>query len=163
MIAQYVGGNHRHWDQHLPEIAFAVNTSVHESTKSAAAEILFGRNLANSGTNYTEHPMFSPLGGDNWKEIWKKAKENNEKSSERQRHHYSLRRKKWTPPIRFLVWRRERPQSSAVEKFTHKLAEKFSGPYTVTGIIHGNIVEIIDDKERKIKVHIQDLKNVYQI
>lgn len=45
MIAQNAGENHRLWDQYLAEIAFAINTAVHETTKHSAAQIIFGRNL----------------------------------------------------------------------------------------------------------------------
>lgn len=32
MIASYVGENHKHWDKHLPEFRFALNSAIHEST-----------------------------------------------------------------------------------------------------------------------------------
>ncbi len=31
MIASYVGSRHKHWDKHLPEFRFALNSAVHES------------------------------------------------------------------------------------------------------------------------------------
>lgn len=45
MIAQYTGNDHWHWDTHLAEIAFAINTAKNEASGFAQVEILFGKNL----------------------------------------------------------------------------------------------------------------------
>lgn len=38
LIAQQVESHHRHWDNYLPEVAFAINTAIHKSTKFTTAE-----------------------------------------------------------------------------------------------------------------------------
>lgn len=45
MIAQQTGSDHRHWDHHLAEIAFAINTAANESSKFTPAEVIFGKNI----------------------------------------------------------------------------------------------------------------------
>ena len=42
MIAQYVQGNQRSWDEHIPELSFAINTSQHMSTGYSPALLNFG-------------------------------------------------------------------------------------------------------------------------
>lgn len=39
MIASYVEEQHKHWDHYLPEIQFALNTAVHESTGITPAKL----------------------------------------------------------------------------------------------------------------------------
>lgn len=44
--------------------------------------------------------------------------------------------------------------ASAIDNFTYKLAEKFSGPYTVTSIIQANIVDIKDERGKALRAHV---------
>jgi len=45
MIAQYVGRNHRHWDQRIATLQFAYNTARHEATGYTPAFLNHGREL----------------------------------------------------------------------------------------------------------------------
>ncbi|KAL2086044.1 hypothetical protein ACEWY4_017103 [Coilia grayii] len=39
MLSSYVGNQHKLWDMHLPELRFAINTAVQESTSHSPAEL----------------------------------------------------------------------------------------------------------------------------
>lgn len=41
-IASYVRENHKHWDKHLPEFCFALNSAIHKSTGVTPAELNLG-------------------------------------------------------------------------------------------------------------------------
>lgn len=45
MISAYVDDNHKKWDQHLPELRFAINSAVQESIGMSPAELHLGRKL----------------------------------------------------------------------------------------------------------------------
>ena len=45
MIASYVADNHKHWDQHLANFRFAINSAVQETTGVTPAELNLGRTL----------------------------------------------------------------------------------------------------------------------
>ncbi|XP_061386188.1 uncharacterized protein LOC133321108 [Musca vetustissima] len=157
MIAHNTGTDHRNWDQYLPEISFAINTAVSESSKYSPAEVVFGHNPITPNTLHL--PTLNPPRNNNmYKELWKNVKENRRKASHTQQHYYNLRRRIWTPATGSEVWVRERQLSSAAENFNQKLAPKYSGPYVVSSVIHPNIVEVRDEKGKTKRVSLQDLK-----
>lgn len=39
MTALYIGNNHKHWNKHLPEFHFALNSAINESTGVTPAEL----------------------------------------------------------------------------------------------------------------------------
>lgn len=43
MIAQYVNDNHRKWDEYIPELMFALNTAMHNSTCFSPAFLNYSR------------------------------------------------------------------------------------------------------------------------
>src|SRR5436190_4810744 len=46
MVAQYVGQDHRAWDEHIPALQFAYNTAPHDATGYTPAYLNCGRELA---------------------------------------------------------------------------------------------------------------------
>lgn len=51
-IRSYIKENHKHWDQELSKIGFALRTSVHKVTGYSPALLTFGRELPGTGTYY---------------------------------------------------------------------------------------------------------------
>lgn len=54
MMAAFVDNNHREWDNHIPQLEFAYNTSQSSVTGHAPAFLLFGRQLTPPGSWKTE-------------------------------------------------------------------------------------------------------------
>ena len=79
---------------------------------------------------------------DELKEIFKIVRQNLEKASQKQRYHYNLRHRNWTPKIADHVLVRQHPLSKAVDNFNAKLAPKFKCPYVVTEFTSPVIVRI---------------------
>ncbi|KAI8128731.1 hypothetical protein CVS40_1748 [Lucilia cuprina] len=153
---------HRLWDHHLAEIAFAINTAKHETTKQSAAEILFGRNLVAPRQVRREGnvPYEIPQKTISEKE-WLKIAETSAEASSKQKHYYDLRRREWFPKIGDQIYCRNHHLSSAVDHFAAKLAPKFSGPHKIVGKATNNILIVQMGKKRQ-NVHIQDVKPVHE-
>ncbi|KAL1262312.1 hypothetical protein QQF64_007577 [Cirrhinus molitorella] len=136
MIASYVDDNHNKWDQFLPEIRFAINSAIQETTGVTPAELHLGRKL--------EGPMDKVLHGSNLtpdtttydvishiQQLQSQVKESSRKAQHRQLRNYNKKRRDSTFKIKDRVWLRNFPQSSAQNKFSAKLAPKWKGPYRV--------------------------------
>lgn len=168
MIKIYLRENQKKWDEQLPEIQFAINTSVQESTGFSAAEMNFGRNLKppksffeDQTGNFFQSSPNPRQNNVNIEEILKIASKNLEKAQKKQARNFNRKRRNWSPKINELVYKREFPQSKAIDGFAAKLAPSFSGPYKVIGFLSPNVIEIQDEKKLKVyRVHLKDLKQV---
>ena len=135
IIAQFTGERHNRWDELLPEVMLAFNTSTSESTGYSPAFLTQGRNPRLPKTLYDDVTIGTGARcvrpeerADELKEIFKIVRHNLEKASQKQRHHYNLRHRKWTPKIGDQVLVRQHLLSKAVDNFNAKLAPKFKGP-----------------------------------
>ncbi|KAI7789793.1 hypothetical protein IRJ41_013744 [Triplophysa rosa] len=136
MMAAYVEGNHKRWDQFLPEFRFALNSGIQETTGFSPAELQLGRKL--------QGPMDKMLQGRNLTpdaapydvvhhlhHLRTQAKESSKKAKLRQLRNYNKTRREVTFKSKDRVWLRNFPQSSAQHHYTAKLAPKWKGPYRV--------------------------------
>ena len=168
MIASFLKDkSHQRWDDWIPELQFAYNTSKHEATGFTPAQLNFGRELMTPGTLLAEAGMKLPENESDKpakiEEMLEIAKQNLKKASNtHQAKYYNLRRREWSPQIGDRVYVKEHPKSSAAESYAAKLAAKYSGPYLISDFICPNIVIVVtpDSSEPVAKVHIQDLKPV---
>ncbi|XP_049308627.1 uncharacterized protein LOC125777581 [Bactrocera dorsalis] len=165
MIARRTKVDHRTWDHQLAEIAFAINTSQHDSTKTSAAEINFGytpatpKQIRKEGNVPDEEATTVPT----LTELCQEISHNLSTVAKRQKKYYDLRRRPWKPLIGEKVLKRDHPLSSAVNSFAQKLAPKYSGPYIVRKFKSTNTVELVNPNApggRTIHVHLQDLKQL---
>lgn len=136
MIASYVDDNHSKWDQFLPEMRFAMNTAIQETTGVTPAELQIGRKL--------HGPMDKILHGQNLipdntsydvvchiQQLKSQVQENCRRAQQRQLRNYNKKRREAGFKNKDRVWLRNFPQSSAQHKFSAKLAPKWKGPYRV--------------------------------
>lgn len=124
--------DHREWDTHVPEIACAIRTAVHQSTKYSPYFLNFGRNMITDGRHY-DVPNQSDFVEDatvkereaKMTEIRKVVKQNLIDAHARSAKTYNLR----TRPVNFTVgetvWKRNFGLSSAPNYITSKLLDKF--------------------------------------
>ncbi|XP_024868127.1 uncharacterized protein LOC112452239 [Temnothorax curvispinosus] len=162
MVAQYVGKNHRHWDEHLSPLQFAYNTARHDATGYTPAYLNHGWELVfphpedrRHATNAAPHQTRRRL-----EEAYEVVRVNLARAFQRQDAHYNLRRRDWRPRVEDLVWKREFPLSKKATGFNAKLAPRFTGPLEVRKIISPVIVDLRDTRGRWHRhVHVQDLKS----
>ncbi|XP_043865310.1 uncharacterized protein LOC122757410 [Drosophila mojavensis] len=124
MIAQYIEGHQSSWDELLPEITLAVNSSVADSTGFTHAFLMLGRDNRLPAALYDE---VTP--GSATKEIQPEAKEdrmreafdivrsNLHRASGDQGRHYNLRQRDWRPALGSEVLLRQHQLSNAAEGF----------------------------------------------
>lgn len=167
MIAQFSEQQHNKWDEFLPEMMLAINTSVSESTGYSPAFLTQGREPRLPKALYDEVTIGTgaenpdPVNrSKNLKEIFEIVKRNLIQSSVEQQRHYNLRRRQWKPRIGDLVLLKQHPLSKACDNFAAKLAPKFEGPYYVNKFISPVIVELRQRNHKTLKrtAHLSDLK-----
>jgi len=162
MIAQYVGPDHRHWDQRVPLLQFAYNTARHEATGYTPAYLNCGRELNSPHPNERRYPATTAEPEDIHRlleDAYEVVRTNEARAFQRQARHYNLRRRPWKPEIGAKVWKRLHPLSSKSDAFNAKLAPKYIGPLEVRRIPSPVIVDLRDEKGRWHRhVHVRDLK-----
>lgn len=143
IISSYLSDQHRKWDQYLPEVMFAINSSLHSSTGFSPAYLNFGREPRAPKTYYAERnngENASPPDTCVWsrhllklKELREVAESKLSKASAKQTYYYNLRRRDAKYKVGDLVLRRAHPQSAGAVGFASKLAPKYEGPYRIVG------------------------------
>lgn len=175
MIKQYIRTDHRRWDENLPELQFAINTAIQDSTGFSAAQLNFGRELRKPSSVFEDQEI--DLSGNapdaeslsaKISEMVELVRRNMAKAATQQAKYYNLRHRQWTPEIGEIVYRKLHPQSSAPNNFAAKLARLFDGPLIiVNNYISPTVLELKDISQgpqtNKIyRVHIKDIKSVDQ-
>lgn len=51
MLCCFAKGNHTHWDVHIPEFMFALNSLKHDATGYSPAELFLNRKIIGPGEN----------------------------------------------------------------------------------------------------------------
>ncbi|KAG7307441.1 hypothetical protein JYU34_007633 [Plutella xylostella] len=169
-VSTFVNNDHRTWDLNLPQIQFAINNSVNETTGYSPAFLVHGRELVTCGSHYLENDdskdmVFLPrdayaenLGhlagifGEVQAALWQAHAKNSQR--------YNLRRKDAEFNVGDIVWKRCYFQSDKDAYFAKKLAPK----YQKCRVKHKRspLVYILEDMNgRDLGVwHIKDLKIV---
>ncbi|KMQ83006.1 Uncharacterized protein F44E2.2 [Lasius niger] len=100
MISQYVEGDHKNWDEHLPALQFAHNTAVNDATGYTPAYLNHGRELATPHADEKTTTATEPS------EIRRQVEKAYEltrihlaRAFQRQEKYYNLRRRPWRPQI----------------------------------------------------------------
>lgn len=169
MMAIFVDEDHREWDLHLSEFAYAMNTTVHSSTRLTPAFLNFGRNprppLILKQSLEQQSPV-EPGNPQSWANrlqrlpaIYDLVHTHLDCANRRQARYYNKNRRNIAFKVGDLVVRRNRVLSSAVDQFAAKLAPKFTGPCRIEKIISPVVYELKDVENNRVsKVHIADLK-----
>lgn len=149
-IRAYIEQNERHnnWDEHIDEIAFALNSAVHSTTKYSPHQIVYGKPLAVDGHEHDEKYRET---ADNEKErnkvrkaIAEKVSQNLRSSYERNSARYNLRSRdvQYEPAER--VYRRNNKLSDLQNCYSAKLGLKYI-PCKIIRRVGSNVYEVSDD------------------
>lgn len=129
--------DHRDWDKEIRKIAFAINTSRHESTGYPPVYLNFGRFVPITGKYYgqvqdTEDIQLIPAERDQYftklkglSQLFEEVKERLHAAYKRNSTTYNLRRKDLNFKVGEKVWRRNKVLSDASKHFASKLAPKY--------------------------------------
>ncbi|XP_041449649.1 uncharacterized protein LOC121404381 [Drosophila obscura] len=171
MMAQYIEGDQRTWDDLLPELSLAINSSASDTTGFSPAFLVLGREPRLPGALYDEvtpgmgeeaepaHDKSTRL-----QEIFKVVQANTQRASQEQRRTYNLRRREWRPTLGTMVLLRQHHLSKASDGFAAKLAPKYDGPYKIVKFLSPNIVRLQTPQGRQGKTaSLMDLKEFHAV
>ncbi len=155
MIASYVGLHHHHWDQHLHEFRFALNSSVQESTGVTPAELNLNRLLRGPLDMVLQPQDIAP---DNsmynnvvqLQDLKDLVAKNLYKARLRQKRNYDRKRRELSFKVNDRVWMRSHPLSKAERKFSAKLAPKWQGPYRIIRRMGPLNYQVVQEKQERI-------------
>ena len=137
MVTSFFEGEHRTWDKYIPELTFAHNNAIQDSTGVSPAFLNFGRHpiaphtlrvreersaqeeLVQEAITKWEQRMCQLY---HLREI---AAQRSHKASERQAAYYDAHRRPVEFTVGDMVWKRNRILSSAIQGINAKLAPKF--------------------------------------
>lgn len=172
-VSTFIDNNdHRGWDQLLPQIQFAINSSVNEVTGFTPSFLVYGRELVTCGSHYidaecddVEDIVYQPRDAyaDNLgclSNIFNKVQSLLLQAHSRNSKTYNLRRLPAEFNVGDVVWKKTFYQSDKDKRFSKKLAPKYL-KCKVIGKRSPLVYELSDDAGNNIGCwHIKDLKLV---
>ena len=169
MIAMFVENDHRDWDVHVHKFAFALNTSIHASTKISPSFLNFGRDPRGlKKLSQSTDPSFSlNTRREDWSDrmarlpaIYDEVHRNLKQASEKQAKYHNKSRREVHYDVGDLVCRRNHVLSAGTENFAAKLAPKFVAPCQVIRELSPVIYELLDlnGSNKVTRVHVADMK-----
>ena len=164
MMSHYINEYHSDWDNFIPKIVFAYNTSVQESTMETPFFLLYGRDpiypidvlLQSDNYPYLDMKDYKSLLMKKLKIAQKLAKENLSEAQKKQKKYYDNKAKENNFEIGDQVYLTE---ESIPKERTKKFYRKWTGPYRIIDQIGDNLYEINQSQsEKSFIVHSNRLK-----
>lgn len=149
--------DHKCWDKYIGEIACAMNTSVHTSTKHTPYFINFGQRMFTTGEDYIG-PDIPPIADKRLEclnKIRDNVKVNLKRSYDQNKRRYDLRARSISYQVGDVVWVKGRVLSNAIKGIT----EKFSPTYrkcTIKRKIGSNSYEVVDFEGKNLGIYNTD-------
>lgn len=148
-IRSYVSKDHKKWDSHLVEFAFAIRSTCHESTGFTPSRLFLGREIALRGDclgfpmsgieqpDPTKYVQFQRDYEGSLHGAMEKARTSLLASADKSKKHYDLRRRPPKFAIGDLVWRTNHVLSKASDNFVASFAPSKVGPFVLSEIKNG--------------------------
>lgn len=131
----FVGQHHQEWENWLPELRLAVNSSRHETTGVMPALLALGRSIKgpfkwlSSKTSIPKSPAYTTL--HRQQEIYQEVQRHVGLARMRQARFYNVCQRDVYFSVGDLVWVKAHPLLKAAVKFSAKLAPNWLGPAKV--------------------------------
>ncbi|GFU63313.1 uncharacterized protein TNCV_661471 [Trichonephila clavipes] len=157
MIACFVEENHDNWDRFLHEFAFALRTSVNETTSETQAELFLGRKIITPFSkliNVTECAEY--VGGNIEKYYFDEARQNMRKQHKTWGKYHNRKRREVNIKVNDLVLVQTHFMSAAGRRVVGKFMPKFEGPYRVLEARNNNL--IVWKKGKRVTVNIDQMR-----
>ncbi|GFT83782.1 retrovirus-related Pol polyprotein from transposon 17.6 [Trichonephila clavipes] len=156
MIASFVKENHENWDRFLHEFAFALHTSVKETTNKTPAELFLGRKITTHFSKLINVTKGAQCVGRNIEKLFDEARQNRWKQHKHWEKYYNRKRRKVNIKVNDLVLEQTHFISDAGRRVVGKFMPKFEGPYRVLEVRNINI--IILKRFKKVTVNIDQVR-----
>ncbi|GFX95250.1 retrovirus-related Pol polyprotein from transposon 412 [Trichonephila clavipes] len=131
MIACFVAENHENWDRLLHEFAFALRTSVNETTNKTPAELFLGRKIITPFIKLINVTDCAEYVGRIIEKLFDEARQNMRKLHKNLGKYYNRKRKEVSIKVNDLVLVQTHFISAAGRRGVGKFMPKFEGPYRV--------------------------------
>ena len=164
----FVSENQRDWDRNLPQIAFAINSSLHETTRYSPNFLFYSRNLSlynhdmpRANDDAVADPMANFL--ERFPKIRKIREDVRQKMAEanaRNAHHYNLRRRPSPFKVGDRVMKRNFAISKKGEGISAKLTKVFVGPYILKEQKASNMFSLVDVQDQTRYIGDFDVKDL---
>ncbi|GFV17479.1 uncharacterized protein TNCV_4323451 [Trichonephila clavipes] len=156
MIACFVEENHENWDRFLHEFAFALRTSVNETTSKTPAELFLGRKIITPFSKLINVTEGAEYVGRNIEKLFVEARQNMRKQHKTWEKYYNRKRREVNIKVNDLVLVQTHFMSAAGRRVVGKFMPKFEGPYRVLEVRNNNL--IIWKKGKRVTVNIDQVR-----
>lgn len=144
---------HKNWDQHIPEIAFAMRTAVSAATGYTPALLCYGRELRtlwqptedkqDAEPAVSSSHAFAAELQSHLAEVMNAARQHQQHAWRAQKQHYDQRRRATTLEEGDLVLRETHILSDAARGISSKLAPRRNGPFRICRRIGANTFKLV--------------------
>ncbi|GFW12413.1 uncharacterized protein TNCV_816661 [Trichonephila clavipes] len=156
MIACFVEENHENWDLFLHEFAFALRTSVNETTNKTPAEVFLGRKIITPFSKLINVTEGAEYVGRNIEKLFHEARENMRKQHKKLEKYYNRKRREVSIKVNDFVLVQTPFISAAGRRVVEKFMPKFEGPYRVLEVRNNNL--IIWKRGKRVTVNIDQVR-----
>lgn len=151
-ISAYVEDNHKKWDENISQIAYALRTSLHESTNFTPYEILFGMKQRIRGDEHNQNLQTSTETRlDHLMQIRDQVRTNLQKAHAKSKKYYDTRTKQREFKINDMVYVRNFKLSNAANQYSAGIARNWR-PGIITAKLGPNRFEITGLNNKKIGI-----------
>ncbi|GFW57164.1 retrovirus-related Pol polyprotein from transposon 17.6 [Trichonephila clavipes] len=146
----------QNWDRFLHEFAFALRTSVNETTNKTPAELFLGRKIITPFRKLINVTEGAEYVGRNIEKLFDEARQNMRKQHKNWEKYYNRKRREVNIKVNDLVLIQTHFISAAGRRVVGKFMPKFEGPYRVLEVRNNNL--IIWNKDKRVTVHIDQVR-----
>ncbi|GFW90590.1 uncharacterized protein TNCV_566281 [Trichonephila clavipes] len=140
MIACFVKENHENWDRFFHEFAFALRTSVNETTNKTPAELFLGRKIITPFSKLINVTEGAEYVGRNIEKLFDEARQNRRTQHKHWEKYYNRKRREVNIKVNDLVLVQTHFISAAGRRVVGKFMPKFEGPYRVLEVRNNNLI-----------------------
>ncbi|GFV34453.1 uncharacterized protein TNCV_1413831 [Trichonephila clavipes] len=140
MIACFVEENHENWHRFLHEFAFALRTSVNETTNKTSAELFLGRKIITPFSKLINVTEVAEYVGRNIEKLFDEARQNMRKKHKNWEKYYNRKRREVNIKVNDLKSVQTHFVSAAGRRVVGKFMPKFEGPYRVLEVRNNNLI-----------------------
>ncbi|GFW16165.1 uncharacterized protein TNCV_4263301 [Trichonephila clavipes] len=156
MIACFVEENHENWDRFLHEFAFALRTSVNETTNKTPAELFLGRKIITPFSKLINVTEGAEYVGRNIEKLFVDERQDMRKQHKTWGKYYNRKRREVNIKVNDLVLVQTHFICAACRRVVGKFMPKYEGPYRVLEVRNNNL--IIWKKGKMVTVNIDQVR-----
>ncbi|GFU03007.1 retrovirus-related Pol polyprotein from transposon 412 [Trichonephila clavipes] len=152
MIACFVEENHENWDRFFHEFAFALRSSVNETTNKTPVELFLGRKIITTFSKLINVTEGAEYVGRNVEKLFVEARQNMRKQHKTWEKYYNWKWREVNIKVNDLALVQTHFMSAAGRRVVGKFMPKCEGPYRVLEVWNNNLM--IWKKGKRLTVNI---------